>query len=53
MPRWFVQFAVVADEVRILAKQSKKAAKCISDIVNNIYIATKETVEKIETGLNN
>lgn len=43
-------FAVVADEVRKLASQSSEAAKSISDIVNNVYLATKKTEEKIETG---
>ena len=43
-------FAVVADEVRKLASQSSDAAKDISDIVNNIYNATKKTGTMIEEG---
>lgn len=43
-------FAVVADEVRKLASQSSEAAKSISDIVNNIYQATKKTEDMIEAG---
>ncbi len=43
-------FAVVADEVRKLASQSSDAAKDISDIVTNIYNATKKTGTMIEEG---